>query len=180
MEEHELIDASERRKWGASSGDLFPRLFAEEDDGDDDTASDQMGSEGCGGTDPNDDDTEVAPAMRMVQGPQLHSRVRRGSEGYEVRPMMYDAAYAADLREEEERLRDYLMAESERLGQVWNPDGESGAVHPLAQVLLREQYLNSGWPNGVSVDPNSEPHWSVSDRDRVEGDYGDDSDDTDD
>lgn len=113
MEEHELLDAAERRRWGAHSGETFPRLFAENED---DSASD-LGSEGYGDEGDSSDDQED-------QRRQLHSRVRRGSEGYEVRPMMYDEAYAANAAEEEERLRSFIMAERERLGRVWDPDAE--------------------------------------------------------
>ncbi|CAO1619691.1 unnamed protein product [Parajaminaea phylloscopi] len=125
-EEHELMAASEARRWGANSGEVFPRLFAEEGDDDDEGDSDQMGSEGYGAFESGSDDDDDDDAARRPsnRGPQLHSRVRRGSEGYEVRPMMYDAAYAADLQEEEDRLREYLMAERERLGQVWDPESE--------------------------------------------------------
>lgn len=122
MEEHELLDAAERRRWGAHSGEMFPRLFAEEEDDDDDEGSD-LGSEGYGDEGDEDDEEEDVGARR-----QLRSRVRRGSEGYEVRPMMYDEAYAANMAEEEERLRSYIMAERERLGHVWDPDAEAAGV----------------------------------------------------
>lgn len=141
-EEHELMDAAERRRWGAHSGEVFPRLFAEEEDTlEDDRGGyedDEMGSEGYGSSEA-DDDGEIDGDG--IARPQLHSRVRRGSEGYEVRPMMFDEAYAADMRDEEERLRRYLMKERERLGEVWDPDVHG---HPSG-------YGYNGWNDGVQA-----------------------------
>lgn len=102
-EEHELLAAREARKWGqtpSNNNETFPRLWAEEDSASED--SDVSTSDV--------DDEQQPPAAA------LRSRIRRGSEGYEVRPMMYDRAYAAQVADEEERLREFLMSERERLG----------------------------------------------------------------
>lgn len=106
-EEHELLDRQDRKRWIAGPREFFPRLFAEESASEDDDSI--GGSEGD--SDESEEDEDAATSGQRRQN--LRTRVRRGSEGYEVRPMTFDYAYQATRLEEEERIRQLLMRQKE-------------------------------------------------------------------
>lgn len=212
-EEHEILESKEARRWGFRSGEVFPRLFAE-DSASEDSQSDSGGSEGDGGSTDEEEHYRHQQQQRVASGsasgsgpsegamgriPQLRSRVRRGSEGYEVRPMMYDHAYARQREDEEQRLREYLMRERERLGtgvkdwREWHVEGSSpslgqreeiemstaggagaGAARPLlpSEIMARraqEVVVDPGWGR---VDPDDVQGEGDDGDDYGDGDYG--------